>query len=402
MSKKVKKRDMRLVVIEGVAANLLLGTLFVWSVLRDPLLELFPSWTEGMLSLIFGIHNLFTCVGILISGTLRKHFSARQNMVIFLIMTGIGLGGFALLPVQYPMVSYVMAFILFCGFAATGIGIGINTVQSTTIPWFPKNSGAISGALYMALGVSSVILAAIARKLLTVISVQFVLPVFGGIIVLVTLLILMDKNSIQAPVASVTEGPSTGIPAGKMLRSGTFIVLLIWNICLRTSGLILLDHAASMASFYGGLVLTAMLIAPANGTGSLIVGVTMDYLGLKRIVVIGAVLMIIAGGALCAGTLSQSYPAIFVGLLLGGFAYGGSSSSYAAAIKNSFGEKHYAQNFAVSNIAMGCAAILESTSGTVLDVFGSYSAVMTIVLILALIALLFALIGQKVLIPHLQ
>ncbi|MCD7768703.1 MAG: MFS transporter, partial [Oscillospiraceae bacterium] len=387
---------------EGVAANLLLGTLFVWSVLRDPLLELFPSWTEGMLSLIFGIHNLFTCIGILISGTLRKRFSARQNMVIFLIMTGIGLGGFALLPVKYPMVSYVMAFILFCGFAATGIGIGINTVQSTTIPWFPNNSGAISGALYMALGVSSVILAAIARKLLTVISVQFVLPVFGAVIVLVALLILMDKNSIQAPVASVTEAPSTGIPARKMLRSGTFIVLLIWNICLRTSGLILLDHAASMASFYGGLVLTAMLIAPANGMGSLSVGVTMDYLGLKRIVVIGAVLMTIAGGALCVGTLSQSYPVIFVGLLLGGFAYGGSSSSYAAAIKNSFGEKYYAQNFAVSNIAMGCAALLESTSGTVLDMFGSYSAVMTIVLILALIALLFALIGQKFLIPHLQ
>ena len=47
-----ERQNLKLVAVEGIVANLLLGTLFVWTVLRAPLLELFPTWTEGMLSVI--------------------------------------------------------------------------------------------------------------------------------------------------------------------------------------------------------------------------------------------------------------------------------------------------------------------------------------------------------------
>ena len=61
------KRNKGLVIAEGVAGNFTLGFLFIWTVLRKPLLELFPTWTEGMLSIIFGLHNLFICLGILMA-----------------------------------------------------------------------------------------------------------------------------------------------------------------------------------------------------------------------------------------------------------------------------------------------------------------------------------------------
>lgn len=396
-------RNLKLVAAEGIFANLLLGTLFVWSVLRNPLLELFPSWTEGMLSVIFGIHNLFTCAGILLGGRLCARIPARKVFCLFTILVCVGLSGFALLPVSRPMLSYAMAFVLFCCFAAVGIGVGISVVQSTTIPWFPKNSGTISGALYMALGVSSVFLAAIAQKLLPVVGVKLVMPVFAGIVLLVSLGILADKCSITAPETAsapsrdglAKAGADDGLRPREMLRTAAFWILALWNICLRTAGLILLDHAASMAAAFGGLALTAMLIAPANGLGSISVGAAMDRLGAKRIMRYDALFMILAGSLLVLGVWTRVYTLIFLGLVLGGFSYGGSSSTYAAAVKNRFGSRYYSQNFAVSNLAMGCAALLESTSGTVLDVSGGYSMVMVMVLGLAVIAFVLSIAAKE-------
>ncbi|MGN1001784.1 MAG: MFS transporter [Oscillospiraceae bacterium] len=371
-------------VLEGVAANLLLGTLFVWSVLRNPLLELYPSWNEGMLSFVFGIHNLFTCAGILLGGRLCSRFPARNVFMLFAVLVTVGLGGFAFLPTAYPTLSYVMVFILFCCFAATGIGVGIHVVQSTTIPRFPDHSGAISGTLYMALGVSSVLLAFLAQKLLPVIGVRFVMPVFATIVLGVSLLILADKQSMRPPESREgSRDGQEGVSPGQMLKSGAFWVLVIWNVCLRTAGLTLLDHAASMAAAFGGFALTAMLIAPANGLGCMAVGAALDKLGMKRVMRTEAVLMIGAAALLCLGVFRGVYPLIFAGLLLGGFAYGGSSSSYAAAVKNQFGARFYTQNFAVSNLAMGCAALLEATSGTFLDISGTYLSVTLMVLALA-------------------
>lgn len=390
------KNRKKLIAAEGIAANLLLGTLFVWSVMRNPLLDLFPSWTEGMLSLVFGIHNLFTCLGILTGGWLRRRLSGRRVFSLFTVLVTIGLGGFAFLPVDHPRLAFGMLFVLFCCFAATGIGVGISAVQSTTIPWFPERSGAISGALYMALGFSSVILAFIAQKLLPVIGVRYVMPVFAGIVLLVSLLILSDRRSMLPPAESgENTAAADGLSPSHMLKSPAFWVLVFWNVSLRTAGLTLLDHAASIAVAFGGFTLTAMLISPANGMGSICVGAAVDKLGIHRIMRIEALLMITAGALLCFGVAGGTYGLILVGLLLGGFAYGGSSSSYAAAIKNRFGPKYYALNFSISSLDIGIAALLESGSGTLLDVTGGYLAVMLMVLALAVSALLLSLFSKK-------
>lgn len=392
----MNKNRKKMIAAEGIIANLLLGTLFVWSVLRNPLLELFPSWNEGMLSFVFGIHNLFTCLGIMLGGWLRGRVCSRRVFALFTTLVVLGLGGFALLPEERPTLAFVMLFVFFCCFAATGIGVGISSVQSTTIPWFPERSGAISGALYMALGVSSVILAYIAQKLLPIIGVRFVMPVFALIVLAVSLLILADKHSMLPPPAEEGSAQAQeGFSPRQMLTSAAFWVLVFWNVSLRTAGLTLIDHAASIAAAFGGLTITAMLISPANGLGSICIGAAVDKLGIHKIMRVEALLMMFAAALLCLGVSNGLYGLILPGLLIGGFAYGGSSSSYAAAIKNRFGPKYYAQNFSISSLDIGIAALLESTSGSLLDATGGYLAVMLMVAVLAIAALILALTSKK-------
>ena len=388
----VTRGRLAVIALEGIAANLLHGSLFIWSVLRDPLLELFPQWTEGMLSVIFGFHNLFTCSGILLGGLLSSRISSRRIFLLLGVLMFLGLGGFSLLPVNQPGLSYVMAFFFFCFFAALGAGLGISSVQSTTIPWFPRHSGLISGALYMALGVSSVLLTALAGVLLPALGVQRTMLVFGLIVLAVVVLILWLDRRAFLPPQSVGSGPAAAPPAGftpgEMLRSPVFWLLILWNVSLRSAGLTLLDHAASMSVAFGGTAIVAMLISPANGLGSLTIGMTMDRVGTRVILRFAAGLMLAAGALLLLGDRMDCYPLLLAGLLLGGLAYGGSSSSYSASVKNIFGPRHYAKNFGISNIAMGCAALIESVSGFLVDAGGgSYTAVLWMVLLLSLPAI---------------
>ena len=396
---RVGKGRLAVIAAEGIVANLLLGTLFIWSVMRNPLLELFPQWSEGMLSIVFGFHNLFTSAGILLGGFLASRISSRRIFLLLGILVFLGLGGFTLLPVDRPGLSYAMVIVLFWLFAAVGIGLGISAVQSTTIPWFPRHSGLISGALYMALGVSSVLLAALAEVLLPAFGVQTTMLVFGAIVLIVVLLILLDRRSILPPRADAGEAraPLIGFAPGEMLRSPVFWLLILWNISLRSAGLTLLDHAASMSVAFGGTAIVAMLISPANGLGSLTIGMTMDRVGTRAVLRFSAGLMLAAGALLLLGDRMDHYPLLLAGLLLGGLAYGGSSSSYSASVKNIFGPKHYAKNFGISNIAMGCAALIESASGFLVDAGGgSYTGVLWMVLLLSLPAIACSLLWGRV------
>ena len=396
---RVGKGRLAVIAAEGIVANLLLGTLFIWSVMRNPLLELFPQWSEGMLSIVFGFHNLFTSAGILLGGFLASRISSRRIFLLLGILVFLGLGGFTLLPVDRPGLSYAMVIVLFWLFAAVGIGLGISAVQSTTIPWFPRHSGLISGALYMALGVSSVLLAALAEVLLPAFGVQTTMLVFGAIVLIVVLLILLDRRSILPPRADAGEAraPLTGFAPGEMLRSPVFWLLILWNISLRSAGLTLLDHAASMSVAFGGTTIVAMLISPANGLGSLTIGMTMDRVGTRVILRFAAGLMLAAGALLLLGDRMDHYPLLLAGLLLGGLAYGGSSSSYSASVKNIFGPRYYAKNFGISNIAIGCAALIESASGFLVDAGGgSYTGVLWMVLLLSLPAIACSLLWGRV------
>lgn len=383
-------RDKGLIIAEGVAGNFTLGFLFIWTVLRKPLLELFPTWTEGMLSIIFGLHNLFICLGILAAGRLARRFSGRFVFKIFAVMASAGLAGFALLPEDNPQLAYAMAFTLFCIIAATGMGMGIGTVQSHTIPWFPESSGKISGLLYMVLGLSSVILTFITNMILPRIGVKLSFLTYGCMIFVISLIILLDKKSItlpQADPASAGPGDLTGVTTGEMLKTPTFWILLLWNIGCRSAGLIMLDHVAGLSVAYGGLTIVGMLISPCNGLGCITMGTILDKIGTKKVTMITSLLMLTAGIILLAGHGTLSFPIVLTGILLTGYAYGSCNSTLPAMIKTIFGSKHYTENFAMSNIAIGIAAFIESISGHVLDSTG-YPGVMLMIVICAIISVI--------------
>ena len=362
------------VAFEGILANLVLGILYTWSVFRSPLLVLYPKWTNGMLSIVFGLHQIFTCLGIMTAGYLSKRISMRKLFFCFACMALIGLGGIALLPASMPQLSYVLLLFLFSVVAATGVGFGINVIQSSTLAWFPDHTGFVSGALYMALGMSAFVMAALSAVTIPALGIKAAIAIVGGIVFIVSMLILADRKAVCLPAltdAQKAEGKQrTGMTTKEMLKTPTFWLLFLWNGCMRGAGFILLEHAADIAIAFAASALIGMLIAPANGFGSLSLGALLDRLGLKRNILVVCVLIAVSTISLIIGGRTGTTALIVLGLILGGISYGGSTSTYAAGIKVAFGERHFPSNFGIANFTIFFGAIISSFSGGILDAMG--------------------------------
>ena len=367
------------VALEGIVGNFILGAMFTWAVFRAPLLELFPTWTEGMLSIVFGVHNLCICAGILVGGRLAERLPLRTLYFCLSVIQLIGFGSFAFLPVSMPAVSYVIVLVLFGIFCSFGVGIGINVVQTGTQPWFPSHTGLISGALFMALGMSSFILAIATQRLLAfyqvyfgAASVKYTVATIGVGLFVCAMLTLADPRSWRLPanreLKVVTN--SKGVTPRMMVRMWVFWLLLFWNGFMRAVGFILLDHSANLAVAFGATALTGMLISPANGLGSLLTGFYLDKVGLRPNILTVGLTMALSIALLVAGGLLSSPVLVVLALVVGGLAYGGSSTTDSASIKRVFGGRHYSVNYGIANLSMALGAGISSFSGIVLDAFG--------------------------------
>ncbi len=408
--KRTNRNHLWPVALEGIVGNFILGAMFTWAVFRAPLLELFPSWTEGMLSIVFGIHNIFICIGILVGGRLAARMSLRVLYFCLSCIQLIGFGSFAILPVSLPVLSYVLLLVLFGMLCSFGVGIGINVVQTGTQPWFPSHTGLISGALFMALGFSSFVLAALTQKLLAVYRtffgvacVKYAVATIGVILFVGAMLILADPRSWKLPANQelkvVTN--SKGVTTKMMVHMRVFWFLMFWNAFMRAVGFILLDHAANLAVAFSATALTGMLISPANGLGSLLTGFLLDKVGLRRNMLTVGLTMTLGIVLLVVGGILSSPVLIVVGLIVGGLAYGGSCTTDSASIKRVFGGRHYSVNYGVANLSMALGAIISSFSGIVLDAFNkNYMSILIMAAILVIPVIICSIAMLKVRMPR--
>ena len=64
----------------GTVMMLCLGTLYAWSIFRDPFQAAYPDWTASDLSLNFTISMVCYCIGGFLGGRLFKRLSMVWKM----------------------------------------------------------------------------------------------------------------------------------------------------------------------------------------------------------------------------------------------------------------------------------------------------------------------------------
>ena len=382
-------------IILGFITSMASGVLLTWSYYRQPLMDLFPTWSTSDLSLIFSIHNIVVAITMAGSSFILKKLSTRSAYFISALCFAVGLCGYYFLPADNPGAAYVLAFLFYAIIAPLGCGISCLLNYSIYPAWYPERSGFISGLMIMGFNTCPLVMGAIAGAVIPDLGIKAAFLITGIIICCATLLSMpygeypTEKHIL--PPAPVREENTSGqdYTTGEMIKTSGFWIIFVYHTLIFAVGLIVADHAAGIAAAFGAAALFGLLFAPAKGISCFVIGWIMDKVStfgamlIIDILVIGSSLLLI----LAAGTSSTIL--ILIGLILLGFGIGGVSTIKATAIRFFYGSRNYQQNYGITNINIAFSAAIVFVAGKIIEAMnGSYNGIFIMICIIGLLALL--------------
>jgi MFS family permease len=345
------------------------GYLITWSYFRDALGQMFPEWSQSQLSMPFSIHNITVCLMMLFTGPALLKLSNRFVLGFGGCAVLIGFGLFIFLPKDNPSAALVMAIIAFGVIAALSVGIGVIASFDTFLPWFPDHPGAVSGVLTFWCGVAPIALGALCGLFLGHFDVLWSIALLG---VVISLFVFASLKWCKKPGAEVELPPppqrveaelSEDYSPTRMLKTGTFWCIFIFNVAVRCAGLVISDLGGSIAVAIGIGTIIGLLFAPANGLACIVGGFLMDRFSVDRVMLLMAAAVAVGGAALLVGNNAHSTLLIIAGIALVGFGYGGVTVTGVSGTRILFGMKHYAQNLGLVSVSIGPAAIAVILAG---------------------------------------
>lgn len=385
--------------VNGVILLLVAGLVYAWSVLSSPIAAEFPLWSKAQLSLTFTITMTMFCVGCLVGGFLSKKLSPRvyawSSAVLFLV--GFWLAG----RISTPMGLY-LSFGVLCGFAS---GFVYNAVMGSVGLWFPDKQGLISGLLLMGFGLSSFLVGKVYQALTPTqiggwrTSFMVIGVVSCVVLALCSFFLVKPPADFRPPAPAKVKKSAVNPVAmeattGVMLRKGAFWLYYLWAILLSAAGLALVSQASGVALQVGaqmdpGAIATVVgLISIFNGAGRVIIGGVFDKAGRSITMQTANLVFIVAGVTLAAAIMTESFPILVAGFIIGGLAYGGVTPTNSAFVSSYFGIKNYPLNFSVINTNLIIASFGSTIAGSLYDSSKTYISMVVMILVLSVLGIL--------------
>ncbi|MDR0850954.1 MAG: MFS transporter [Clostridiales Family XIII bacterium] len=378
-----------------------LGLLYAWSIFRAPLTELFPDWTKSQISGTFSISIIMFCIGGVVSGQLVKKI---RNQFIVVFSALIMLTGLSILPhlldTAEPARSLLYLYLCYGAVCGISIGMSYNIIISTVIRWFPGRIGTTSGILLMGYGLGGLILGGLVNSLIdryTVFNTFSILAVVVFAILLIgSFFIVLPKDTgaaIAVSELSASEKEADDLinyTPRRMVKDPSFIAFFVWSFAVGTGGLIVINSAAPIATYYGVAAVLGLIVSVFNGFGRIVAGSIADRFGRRKATLVIDIMMFLAAVLLYAGALRHSTLLIFIGLPLMGACFGSVPALLASFVNNFYGPKHYSINLAVTTFSIIPSAIIGPILSSKLEEkFGdTYDTTFLLVILMAVITLI--------------
>lgn len=360
----LQTRNRALIAVAGVAIQMLLGTIYAWSVFKKPLMAA-HGWTNTQVGLTFTLAIFCLGLAAAIGGRFVDRAGARKIAVLATVLFGLGtlMGGIA--------ATTGNLWLLWIGYGVVGglgNGLGYVTPVTVLVRWFPDRRGVITGVAVMGFGLGAAVTGQVAPLLMPIIGIGNTFYLMGALIMVV--LALAATQMVNPPegwappgwdgarAAAVTAPVSCDLSAA--LRMYQFYVL--WGILFInvTAGIALISNLSPMAQSQvglgavaaGGVVLAASL---CNGFGRILWSSLSDKIGRRT-----AFLLIIGTQIPLLLLLpSVTNPAVFVGIccyiLL---CYGGGFSTMPAFVADTFGARCMGDVYGKILLAWGVAGVV--------------------------------------------
>lgn len=169
---RVKSERMRTLACSTFAL-LFLGLIYAFSMFAAPMGAAFEL-EKGAVGLTFNIMMIAFCIGAVIGSQVERRIGVKGTVVIAAVLFFVGFAGTGL----FAKGSIAVVYLCYGTLGGLGVGMGYNTIVSTTNLWFPDKVGFSSGVLMMGFGLGSLILGTPSVNLVPLFGLG---PVFVGV-----------------------------------------------------------------------------------------------------------------------------------------------------------------------------------------------------------------------------
>ena len=339
-------------------AQLVLGSIYTWSLFNQPLVSEF-GWPLGKVALTFAFTTVFLAIGASCSGWLERKIGIRKSLIGSAILLALGL---ALADQAESLTTLYLTAGVMVGFAN---GVGYMMTLTNMIRWMPERKGLISGLSISAYGLGSFVFKYINVALLAHFGLDGSFT-YWGLIVALCLLVASPMLS-SAPALEAKQG-ATGYSLREALSKpqAWLIFLVLFTTCM--GGLYSISIATDVGLRLVHLtrpeaVEAVSIMALANIAGRLILGPGSDRVGRKPVIAFALILMLLGVSTLLFVPLTKVVFLLAMGAIT--FSFGGCLTVYPALVGDYFGVKNVTQIYGLIYQGFGLSALTGAVIGLV-------------------------------------
>ncbi|MBY0754204.1 OFA family MFS transporter [Clostridium sardiniense] len=361
----MKKSRGIIVVIASLAIQLVMGTIFMWSLFNIPFTEKF-GWDKSSIVFTFSVMIFFFTFSAIFGGRLQDKYGPRKIATIGSILFGAGV-------ILSSTASEVWQLYLYYGVIA-GIGAGFVYVcpVATCVKWFPDKRGLVTGLAVSAFGLSALVFKPIAIHFINVASVPGVFLYLG---IIYTILAIIPAQFLSLPDEEVeannknttNDKDEINITPKEMLSHGKFYVLAMMYLfggtaCLTVIGLAR-DIGVELANITPEAAANAVaVISLFNAGGRLFWGMISDKLGIEKSAGIIYIIMTVSMAYTAFGDLSGNKYFIVLGFMA--ISYGGMLTIFPTIMAAYYGTKNFGVNYGIIFAIYGLGAVIGPMTAT--------------------------------------
>ncbi|WP_343553343.1 MFS transporter [Pantoea sp.] len=379
------QRTRMLTLIGTIITQFALGSVYTWSLFNGPLAHKLDAPISEV-AFSFGLLSLGLAIASSLAGKLQERFGVRNVTIGAGVLMAVGFWLTA--HADNLMMLYLSAGIL----VGLADGAGYLMTLSNCVKWFPERKGLISACSIGAYGLGSLGFKFICGALLTSQGLESTFMIWGVIamsMIIVGALLMRDAPLQKTSGNAQREAKDYTLAESVRLPQYWMLALMFLTACM--SGLYVIGVAKDIGE--GMVHLSAQtaanavtVIAIANLSGRLILGVLSDKMARIRVITVAQIVSLIGMSILLFTRMNET--SFFLSLACVAFSFGGTITVFPSLVSDFFGLNNLTKNYGLIYLGFGIGSVLGSL---VASAFGGFTVTFSLIMTLLVISLVLSL-----------
>lgn len=376
-----------LTLVGTIITQFALGSVYTWSLFNGQLSQKLDA-PVSQVAFSFGLLSLGLALSSSVAGKLQERFGVRN----------VAIGAGLLLALGFYLTSQANSLLMLWLSAGVLVGLadgaGYLMTLSNCVKWFPERKGVISACAIGAYGLGSLGFKFICSSLLAHFSLENTFLIWGALAMSMVILgALMMKDAPKQQASQLNgEAPARDYSLAESMRMPQYWMLALMFLTACMSGLYVIgvakDIGEGMVHLSAQTAASAVtIIAIANLSGRLILGVLSDKIARIRVITLAQIVSLAGMSILLFTQMNET--TFFVSVACIAFSFGGTITVYPSLVSDFFGLNNLTKNYGVIYLGFGIGSVLGSL---IASLFGGFTVTFSLIMTLLVLSLVMSLI----------